>query len=99
MENVGDGEARRRARKRGHGEGTVYQRKDGRWIAELMVGRRPDGKRDVRTVSAPTRAEVQRKLSALLAQKLGALQRLYAPVRSSPVSARSSPSATAPVDS
>ena len=68
MEAAGAGSERRRGRKRGHGEGTIYERKDGRWIAELMVGRRPDGKKDVRTASAPTRGEVQRKLTALRVQ-------------------------------
>ncbi len=33
----------RRQRRRGSGEGTIYQRKDGRWIAELMVGRKLSG--------------------------------------------------------
>ena len=55
----------RRKRKRGDGEGTIYQRADGLWIGEVMIGRRLDGKPDRRKVSAKTRTEVQRKLDDL----------------------------------
>lgn len=58
----------RRARKRGHGEGNVYQRKDGYWVARLMVGYKPNGKPDRRAVYAKTRAEVQRRLLTLRQQ-------------------------------
>lgn len=32
--------------RRGNGEGSVYQRKDGTWAAVLTVGVKPDGKPD-----------------------------------------------------
>src|SRR5439155_2061869 len=51
--------------KRGHGEGSFHQRKDGLWRARVMVGYKLDGKPDVRTVYAKTRAECQRKLDEL----------------------------------
>lgn len=56
---------KRRARKRGDGEGSIYRRADGIWIGKLMVGYRLDGKPDVRSVSSKTRAECQRKLDEL----------------------------------
>lgn len=59
------GALERKARNRGHGEGTIYQREDGLWIAELMVGHRADGKPDRRRVSAKTRALVRSKLDDL----------------------------------
>lgn len=55
----------RRPRKRGDGEGTIYQRKDGLWIGELMVGQKTDGRRDVRTVSAKTQGEARDRLDAI----------------------------------
>lgn len=56
---------RRKARKRGAGEGSIYHRSDGLWVARLVVGRHPDGKLDRRTVSAKTRSECQKKLDEL----------------------------------
>ena len=48
----------RSAAYRGHGEGSIYRRKDGRWEAALQV----DGRR--RRWAGRTRAEVARKLAA-----------------------------------
>src|SRR5258708_101994 len=46
--------------RRGHGEGTLYQRKrDGMWIAEMSLG---DGRR--KAFTGKTRQEAQKKLSA-----------------------------------
>jgi hypothetical protein len=51
MTTVADPTAKPRGRdKRGHGEGYIKQRPDGRTMAQVMVGRKPDGKKDVRTV-------------------------------------------------
>jgi len=50
---------------RGHGEGAIQKRADGRWMAQLMVGTKPDGKRDIRTVYGKTRGECQKKLADL----------------------------------
>jgi integrase len=53
-----------RKRRRGHGEGSVYQRSDGHWVGMLDLGW-IDGKRKRRTVSGRTRAEVVKKLNEL----------------------------------
>ncbi len=65
--------AEAKRRKRGHGEGTISQRPDGRWIAQVMVGYKPDGKVDRRTVYGRTRAECQAKLDNLRTRASGGL--------------------------
>jgi integrase len=55
----------RRAHKRGHGEGSIDEVREGLWRSRLMVGYRPDGKPDRRTVYGKTRGEVQKKLADL----------------------------------
>ena len=56
----------RKARKRADGEGSLYyDGKAGLWRGELMIGRRPDGRRDVRKVSAKTQADCRARLDAL----------------------------------
>jgi integrase len=57
-----------RGRKRGHGEGSIYQRGDGLWAASLMVGRKANGRPDRRVLYRKTRAVVQQKLDALRGQ-------------------------------
>lgn len=47
--------------RRGQGEGSLYQRKDGRWAATLDLGWR-DGRRVRHSLYAPTRREVVEKL-------------------------------------
>ena len=49
------------AKRRGHGEGSISQRKDGRWIARLDLGY-INGKRKVKAVYGKTRKEVAEKL-------------------------------------
>jgi hypothetical protein len=44
-------------RKRGDGEGSYRQRKDGMWRGVVMVGYRPDGEPDRRYVYAKTYKE------------------------------------------
>jgi len=51
------------------GDGSVYQRKDGRWVGEATVGLRPDGGRDRRFVYADTREEAQAALRKLLHER------------------------------
>lgn len=51
--------------RRGRGEGAVFQRKDGRWVAELNLGYGPDGRRRRVTVYATTKREVLAKLHKL----------------------------------
>ena len=56
-------------KRRGHGEGTVYQRKDGRWVAEITL---EDGKRKV--LYGKTQKEVIEKLQQVrYEQKQGRL--------------------------
>ena len=55
--------------RRGHGEGSIYQRKDGRWTAAITL---EDHKR--KTFYGRTRKEVQEKLKvALREQQQGTL--------------------------
>src|SRR2546421_2867452 len=55
--------------KRGHGEGSIYQRKDGRWAASITV----EGRKR-KTLYGKTRKQVQEKLRvALNEQKQGVL--------------------------
>ena len=51
------------SKRRGHGEGSIYQRKDGRWIGVLDLGY-VDGKRRRKYFYADTRREVAAKLAA-----------------------------------
>lgn len=53
-------------RRRGHGEGSIFQRKtDGRWIGQVDLGW-SDGKRQRRYVTGHTRREVQDRIAKLL---------------------------------
>ena len=45
-------------RRRGHGEGSVFQRPDGRWTACITLPRGTDGRRRRKYVYAATQAEV-----------------------------------------
>lgn len=52
-------------KRRGRGEGTIYQRPTGGWTAQFSVGVNGAGKRVRRTVNGKTKAEVQRRLREL----------------------------------
>jgi integrase len=52
-------------RRRGHGEGSIHKRKDGRWAAAVELGY-ANGKRKRKTVYASTRSAVAQKLTGLL---------------------------------
>jgi integrase len=54
-------------RRRGHGEGSIYRRPDGRWVAVLDLGWR-DGKRTRKYLYGSTREQVARKLARALTQ-------------------------------
>lgn len=43
-----------KANRRQHGEGSLYQRKDGRWVTEIQVGYKPDGRPDRRYLYGAT---------------------------------------------
>ena len=49
-----------RQKKRGHGEGSIYKRADGRWSVQITL---PTGGR--KTVYAKTRREVAQKIAEL----------------------------------
>lgn len=53
-------------RKRGKGEGSIFQRKDGRWAGFVTLGYTPDGKQKKAWVYGRTRREVAEKLARLL---------------------------------
>ncbi len=53
-----------RSRHRGHGEGTIYQRADGRWCSQVTIGTNPKtGKPKRKTFYGRTRREVAEKLA------------------------------------
>jgi integrase len=54
-------------RRRGHGEGSIYRRPDGRWVAVLDLGWQ-DGKRTRKYLYGTTRDQAARKLTRALAQ-------------------------------
>lgn len=61
------GKQRTKHRTRGDGEGTIYQRPDGTWAAQVSLGHDPlTGKRKRRSIYGRTRKEVQEKLTKLL---------------------------------
>lgn len=49
--------------RRGHNEGSIYKRKDGRWVGQVQTGFRPDGKRKFAIYYGKTRNEVAEKIS------------------------------------
>jgi integrase len=51
--------------KRADGEGTIYRRSDGLWVARLMIGYAAQGNPDVRQVTAKTQGECRKRLDAL----------------------------------
>lgn len=60
---------KRSTKRRGNGEGSIFQRGDGRWVATINVGHDERGKRIRKTVYGLTKSEVQEKLTALHGQK------------------------------
>jgi hypothetical protein len=57
--------------RRGHGEGSIFERKDGRWVAIVDYGYR-DGKRHRKSIYGATRKEVSDELKRTLrSQQLG----------------------------
>ena len=50
---------------RAHNEGTIFQRKDGRWVARIVAGIRQDGKPDKRAVYCKTKPEAVAALKTL----------------------------------
>ncbi|HHV75739.1 MAG TPA: site-specific integrase [Thermoanaerobacterium sp.] len=56
------------AKRRGHGEGSIFQRKDGRWAAFITTGRDAAGRQKKRWFYGKTRKEVQEQLTKVLAE-------------------------------
>lgn len=57
-------------KRRGNGEGAIYQRANGKWCATYSTGYNEEGKRRRRTVYGATREEVRNKLTKLMSSKL-----------------------------
>lgn len=55
-----------KTQKRENGQGSVYQRKDGRWVASIQNGFKENGKPNIKTKYAKTQAEAKRKLKELI---------------------------------
>ncbi len=55
-------EKQKRRARRGRGEGSIYQRGDGRWVATVSAGYSDTGKRRRKTIYGETKSEVQDKL-------------------------------------
>src|SRR5690349_19408171 len=53
------------ASRRGHGEGSISQRSDGRWMGRVPLGRGADGRRLRKYVYGATEADVIRKMKKL----------------------------------
>ena len=49
--------------KRQNGEGTIYQRSDGLWIAEITLGYKEEGKRIKKHLSSKNLDELKKKLN------------------------------------
>jgi integrase len=58
-------------RKRGNGEGSIYRRKDGRWVGQYLVYTAEGPK--YRYLYGKTRAEVSKKLTKAMADRDGGL--------------------------
>jgi hypothetical protein len=66
MTKTGEPPARRAEKRRGHGEGSTYQRKDGVWVGVATVGRTPEGKQKRKYIYDRRYDEVRKKLKAIL---------------------------------
>jgi len=53
-------------KRRGRGEGSIYQRADGTWVANASLGYRANGKRIRKEVTGKTKRSVQEKIGRLL---------------------------------
>lgn len=57
------------AKKRSHGEGTLSRKANGHWEIQIMVGYKPDGKRDIRSFSGDTQREAKAKRDEFLRKR------------------------------
>jgi len=58
-------ESEKKARRRGNNEGSIYQRKDGRWCAQVTIGYRDDGKSIMKYAYGNSRKEAAKKLTKM----------------------------------
>lgn len=56
------------AKRRAHGEGTIFQLPNGKWQADVSLGYKPDGKRSRKSLYGRTQKEVRQKLDAIKQQ-------------------------------
>jgi integrase len=61
---------KRSTRRRGNGEGSIYQRRDGRWCATINIGYNAAGKRRRKSIYGVTKREVQEELTRLQSRRL-----------------------------
>ena len=54
-----------KSKRRGNNEGSIYQRKDGRWCGAVTIGYKTDGKPMRKTIYGQSRQEVAKKITAL----------------------------------
>jgi integrase len=66
---MADEKIKRTTKRRGNGEGSIFQRADGRWVATIAVGYDHAGKRRRKTVYGHTKREVQDELNRLQQRK------------------------------
>jgi integrase len=59
-----------RRKRRGNGEGSVYQRADGRWCATHSVGYAPNGRRRRQTIFGESKEDVQNQLASVRSKML-----------------------------
>ena len=57
------------AKKRANGEGSLHRKENGHWEAQIMLGYRADGSRDIRSFSAPTQKEAKAKMHEFLKKR------------------------------
>jgi len=51
-------------KRRDKGEGSIFQRKDGKWTAQIQIGKKSNGKANIKFFYGKTEAEVKKKLKA-----------------------------------
>src|SRR5690625_3321575 len=66
MNNPVDKPKKRRKPRRGNNEGSIYRRKDGRWVGAITFGYTQEGKARRRVVYGKTKTEAQNKMSELM---------------------------------
>src|SRR5262245_11227948 len=60
---------KRKSKRRGNGEGSIFQRSNGRWVATMAVGYNANGKRQRKSVYGKTKKDVQDQLNQLQQRK------------------------------